>query len=209
MNESGRAGRRPRTPSVRVEQELISAAETVLVRDGQGGLTVRAVAQQARIAPMGVYNRLGGKPGLVNALLIRGFDRLRTAIDAASAPDPLERLRECALRYRRFALDNAHLYSLMFEGTVPREQLSEEVGEHAAAAFGALLRNVELAAIAGRIDAAEFQEAAQQLWCAVHGAVELELKGLVQTPDLEATYEAMTDTMLRGLGSRSRQQSGT
>ncbi len=34
--------RRGRTPSADVERELLAAAEAVLVRDGPGGLTVRA-----------------------------------------------------------------------------------------------------------------------------------------------------------------------
>src|ERR1700720_3038313 len=97
-------GRRARTPSSDVQRELISAAEQVLVRDGPGGVTVRAVAAQAGIAPMGVYNRLGGKNGLVDALLIRGFDRLRATIAGGQEPDMLERLRACGLRYRQFAL---------------------------------------------------------------------------------------------------------
>ena len=192
---------------MRVEQDLISAAEAVLVRDGPGGLTVRAVAEQAKIAPMGVYNRLGSKAGLVNVLLVRGFDRLRTALEAAEEPGPVGRLREASLRYRRFALDNPAFYAIMFEGVIPREKDSAEVSEHAAAAFGVLLRNVELAAAAGRIDGTAPREAAQQLWSAVHGAVVLELKGLVQTPDPEATYRQMTDTVLRGLGRRPRKRS--
>src|SRR5882724_2043572 len=77
--------RRGRTPSADVERELLTAAEAVLVRDGPGGLTVRAVAAEAGIAPMGVYNRLGGKDGLVDALLIRGFDRLRASLEAAQS----------------------------------------------------------------------------------------------------------------------------
>src|ERR1700691_5108714 len=80
------AARRGRTPSADVERELLAAAEAVLVREGPGGLTVRAVATEAGIATMGVYNRLGGKEGLVDALLIKGFDRLRAACDAASGP---------------------------------------------------------------------------------------------------------------------------
>ena len=43
----------------------------------------------------------------------------------------------------------------MFEDAIPREQFSDEVGEHASAAFGALVRNVEAAAAAGRIEAAD------------------------------------------------------
>jgi AcrR family transcriptional regulator len=193
------ARRRSRTPSADVERELVSAAEAVLVRDGPGGVTVRAVAAEAGIAPMGVYNRLGGKEGLVDALLIRGFDRLRSTVDAGSEPDMVERLRACALRYREFALANRHFYAIMFEDAMPHEHLSADVAEHATAAFGALVRKVGDAAAAGRIAADDPLEVAQQVWSAVHGAVALELKGLVQTPDAAATYRAAVETMLRGL----------
>jgi AcrR family transcriptional regulator len=193
------AARRSRTPSADVERELVSAAEAVLVRDGPGALTVRAVAAEAGIAPMGVYNRLGGKIGLLEALLVKGFDRLRAAVEGGDEPDMRARLAGCGLRYREFALANRHFYAIMFEDAIPYKLDSEEVGEHAGAAFGALVRNVELAAAAGVIAAPDPHEAAQQVWSAVHGAVALELKGLVQTPDPAATYRALLDTILRGL----------
>jgi len=192
-------GRRSRTPSAEVERELLAAADTVLVRDGPGGLTVRAVAAEAGIAPMGVYNRLGGKDGLVDALLIKGFDRLRAAIEAGREPDMLARLRSCGLRYREFALANPNFYAIMFEDAIPREHESTEVTEHARGSFTALVRLVELAAASGVIAAPNPLEAAQQIWSAVHGAVALELKGLVLTPDPEATYAAFIDTVIRGL----------
>ena len=195
-------GRRSRTPSAEVERELLAAAEAVLVRHGPGGLTVRAVAAEAGIAPMGVYNRLGGKDGLVDALLIRGFDRLRAAIESADDPDMLTRLRASGLRYRQFALANPHFYAIMFEDAISRERESAEVEEHAVACFGALVRVVELAAAAGVIVAPNPFEGAQQLWSAVHGAVSLELKGLVLTPDPEASYGAFLDTLIRGLAPR-------
>jgi AcrR family transcriptional regulator len=192
-------GRRSRTPSAEVERELIAAAETVLVRDGPGAVTVRAVAAEAGIAPMGVYNRLGGKVGLVHALLIIGFDRLRASIESGNETEPLSRLAACGLRYREFALANPHFYAIMFEDAIPHEHESEEVGEHAHAAFGALVRLVELVAASGQIAAPDPTETAQQLWSAVHGAVALELKGLVLTPDPAATYRAFIATFLRGL----------
>jgi len=194
--------RRSRTPSAEVERELLAAAEAVLVRDGPGGLTVRAVAAEAGIAPMGVYNRLGGKDGLVDALLIKGFDRLRAAIDSADDPDVRTRLRDGGLRYREFALANPHFYAIMFEDAIPREHESAEVEEHARACFGALVRAVEMASAAGVIAAPNPLEAAQQIWSAVHGAVALELKGLVLTKDPAATYGAFLDTMIRGLAPR-------
>jgi AcrR family transcriptional regulator len=202
----GATRRRGRTPSADVERELLAAAEAVLVREGPGGLTVRAVAAEAGIAPMGVYNRLGGKEGLVNALLVKGFDRLRAAVDAAindtAEPSMRARLFACGRNYRQFALDNPHFYAIMFEDAIPHELDNEEVGEHAQAAFGALVRAVELAAAAGVVDAPDPMEAAQQIWSAVHGAVALELKRLVLTPDPQYTYQVLLTTVIRGLAPR-------
>jgi AcrR family transcriptional regulator len=200
MSDAGAAqARRSRTPSADVERELVAAAEAVLVRDGPGAVTVRAVAAEAGIAPMSVYNRFGGKEGLVRALLIIGFDRLRAAIESAAEPDMLTRLRACGLRYRDFALANPHFYAIMFEDAIPHEHDSPEVHAHAQAAFGALVRMVELAAAAEQIAAPDPTEVAQQIWSAVHGAVALELKDLVLTPDPAATYRAFIGTLLRGL----------
>jgi AcrR family transcriptional regulator len=199
--------RRTRTRSADVERELLAAAEEVLVRDGPGGVTVRAVATEAGIAPMGVYNRLGGKDGLVDALLIRGFDRLTAAIEGSS-PGPgsstRDRFLACGRSYRKFALSNPHFYAIMFEDAIPREREAGNplVEEHATASFGALVRLVELGVAAGAINAPQPREVAQQVWSAVHGAVSLELRGLVLTPDPPATYEAFLETILRGLATR-------
>jgi AcrR family transcriptional regulator len=208
MSEAGAspAARRGRTPSADVERELLAAAEAVLVRDGPGGLTVRAVAAEAGIAPMGVYSRLGGKDGLVDALLIRGFDRLRVALESAASdtaqPSMRARFIACGLSYRQFALANPHFYAIMFEDAIPHSHDNPVVGEHARATFDALVRTVELSAAAGVIAASDPVEAAQQIWSAVHGAVALELKGLVLTPDPEYTYRTFLATLIRGLAPR-------
>jgi AcrR family transcriptional regulator len=200
MNETRAvAGRRARTRSADVERELLAAAETVLVREGPVGLTVRAVATEAGMSHMGVYNHLGGKDGLIEALLARGFDRLRAAVEPGDESDVLDRLRNAQLRYREFALANPHLYAMMFENAVPHKRSLPAFSEHAAAAFTALVHNIELAAATGAITAPEPRKAAQQIWSAVHGAVTLELKGLVQVPDPEAAFRALVSTLLRGL----------
>jgi hypothetical protein len=150
---------------------------------------------------MGVYNRLGGKPGLVDALLIRGFDLLTAAITSAVDEDLLQRLRTSGVRYREFALANRHYYAVLFEGAIPHESTSLVVAEHAAASFGALVRHVETAAAAGAITAPDPAEAAMQIWSTVHGAVALELQGMVLTPDAAVTYSGLLDMILRGLAA--------
>jgi AcrR family transcriptional regulator len=155
---------------------------------------------------MGVYNRLGGKDGLVDALLIKGFDRLRAAVDAAmndtAEPSMRARFLSCGLSYRQFALDNPHFYAIMFEDAFLHTRDNPEVEEHAKAAFGALVRIVELSAAAGVIAAHDPVEVGQQIWSTLHGAVALELRGLVLTPDPRYTYQSLLTTLIRGLAPR-------
>jgi AcrR family transcriptional regulator len=202
MNGADRAtGRRPRTPSAQVASELLNAAESVLVKDGMRGLTVRAVAAEAGVAPMSVYNHFGGKAGLLAALPLRWLGRLEAAIEAGEEADARARLRHCCLQYREFALANPQLYAILFEGAALGERESARVRKHAGGCLGLLARNVELAAAAGVIAVRDADEAAQQIWCALHGAVALEMRGLAQTLDTAATYRALVETILRGLSA--------
>ena len=121
MSDVTAAVRGERTRSVDVQTALEEAAHRVLLRDGPSAVTVRAVAAEAGVAPMGVYNHLGGKDGLVASILVRGFDGLTAAISAGDEPDPVVRLRTCGQRYRAFALENPQHYAVMFEAALPME----------------------------------------------------------------------------------------
>ncbi len=192
-----------RTPSRDVGQALVDAAERVLVRDGLAGVTVRAVAAEAGVAPMGVYNRFGNKDGLVAAVLIRGFDGLTAAITDNAAADPGQRLIECGRNYRRFAQAHPQHYEAMFGPAMTAAERAEgqtaELGEHAAAAFMALVDTVVRAMDAGVLRRADPTATAQVIWSAVHGAVSLELAGVVQTADPAASYEQLMHLVVTGL----------
>lgn len=188
-----------RTRSRDVEQALVDAAERVLVRDGPDAVTVRAVAQEAGVAPMGVYNRFGGKDGLVDALLVRGFDGLRAAIAPHGEVDPAERLMKAGERYRQFALTHAAHYVAMFDDAIHQEHQSPELGPQAMAAFEELVGHVRYGMVGGALMEADPYEVAQQIWSAVHGAVQLEIKGMLKTPDAERTYRNLLRTLYRGL----------
>jgi AcrR family transcriptional regulator len=189
-----------RTPSRDVEGSLVRAADLVLRRDGMAGVTVRAVAAEAGVAPMGVYSRFGSKDGLVDVLLVRGFDGLRAAVAPAGEVDADERLRAAGVRYRGYALANREYYEAMFVAS-RAGPASAEVAEHACAAFGELVGHVEYGMAAGTIRAGDATETAQRIWSAVHGAVALELNGLVLTPDAEQTFLGVLDVVAVGLAA--------
>ena len=103
------AARPGRTRAVDVEPVLLAAAHRLLERDSVDALTVRKVAAEAGVAPMGLYHRFGGKDGLVLALFTDGFDLLKRTLDERQAGDPLAELRAGCVQYRVFALRSRNL----------------------------------------------------------------------------------------------------
>jgi AcrR family transcriptional regulator len=189
-----------RTPSRDVQTALLDAAEAVLVREGPAGVTVRAVAIEAGVAPMGVYNRFGNKDGLIDGLLIRGFNGLHQAIAAHGETDPIDRLVQSGVRYRLFALAHPAHYEAMFG---PDGERSKELIDCAGAAFGELVQHVGIAMAAGRLRSGDPMNVAQQIWSAVHGAVSLEIGGRVLVDDPADNYRQLLDLLVQGLSDPS------
>jgi AcrR family transcriptional regulator len=191
---------RGRTPSRDVKSALTDAAEAVLMREGPAAVTVRAVAAEAGVAPMGVYNRFGSKDGLIEALLIRGFEGLTAAISARPGEiDPLERLWMSGVRYREFALSHRAHYALMFgdpgEGEI---EMPEELKDCAGTSFQVLVDHVAMAIAAGRLAGEDPVLMAQQIWSAVHGAVSLEMTGKLSFAEPETSYRHLLQMLFRG-----------
>jgi AcrR family transcriptional regulator len=190
-----------RTRSRDLEALLLEAADVVLRRDGLDGVTVRSVATEARVAAAGVYSRFGSKEGLIDALLARTIDDLQRSILSQGEPDPLERLRGTARRYRRWALMNPQHHHAIFFGhgrataTTLVHQLSG-VFELGVAAH-------EYAIASGAIGRVNARQSCARFWCAIHGAVAFELRGLVRPEESDSQFEAVLSMVLRGLASAS------
>src|SRR3989337_1764327 len=101
-----------------VRRRLLEAAALLLAEDGPDALTARRLASAAQTSTMAVYTHFGGMPALVKEIVAEGFTRL-DAHQAAVPPtdDPLADLYDLAMAYRRNALENPHLYAVMFGAT--------------------------------------------------------------------------------------------
>lgn len=183
-----------------MEVALLEAAADILETEGPDGLSVRRIAAAAGVAPMGVYNHFESKNGIIEALFIQGFDRLRDALAGiADVRDPYEAMREGGRRYRALALDHPMVYQLMFLRVVPGFEPSDHALEIAARAFDALVAAVQRAMGAGVLAEAEPTETAQIIWSNVHGWVSLELLGVGFVEDQGAGFDHSSACVLAGL----------
>jgi AcrR family transcriptional regulator len=199
---------RHRTASEQVGVALLDAAQAVLDRDGLSAVSVRAVAAEAGVAPMGVYNRFQNKDGLLAALAVRAFDALRVAVDVVDPDDPWERLRRSCRGYRAFALEHPEQYRLMFTGVWSLAAPSP-VAQHGTAVLQVLVDILGSAIRSDALRATDPVQAAQVVWNALHGAVTLEHANLNVTAKRHGfapadTYEKMVDLLVDGLRQAPR-----
>ncbi len=188
-----------------VEVLLASAAE-ILESEGPEALSVRRIAAAAGVAPMGVYNHFDSKNGIIEALFIQGFERLRQALTTiAEIQDPYEALREAGRRYRALAKAHPMVYQLMFLRTLPGYEPSLAALEVAARAFDSLVAAVQRAMAAGVIAEGPLTETAQLIWASIHGWVSLELLGIGMIEDEDSGFDRVCKTMLRGLRPQSEE----
>ena len=179
---------------------MLNAAEAVLDREGTGGITIRAVAREAAVAPMSVYNRFDHKDGLLTALATRALDELAEAIQTPDDDAADDRFRQACRAYRDFALRHPARYSLIFASGSPLSDQTSAVAERGRAVFSILADLIRGLAAEAR-SPLDPTEAAQSVWSAIHGAVSIEQVGIGQTEDAAASFESLVTLLITGLWS--------
>lgn len=190
-----------------VRRRLLEAAALLLDEEGPNALTARRLASAAATSTMAVYTHFGGMPALVREIVVEGFKRLAEHVtDHPRTDDPVDDLAEMAFAYRANALENPHLYSVMFGATsLGGYSLAPEERAVGIYTFEVLSEAVARAMELGRLRPGNPDLVAQQLWTAMHGYVMLELAGLHLTSKdpVEEVFRPLMETLLAGLSHRS------
>ena len=99
---------------------IFAAAKAVLDRDGLPGLTIRKVADHARLSPMAMYRHFADKDALLNALMDDGLAAWEHIARSIRATDPLEWLTALGEAFLEFALTEPHRFDAAFFLPAPR-----------------------------------------------------------------------------------------
>ena len=170
------------TDQPEVRRRLIEEAARILGEEGPSALSVRRLAAGAGTSTMSVYTHFGAMSAVVDEVATEGFRRLIDHVDAVGiTDDTLADLQRMAGAYRHNALENRHLYGVMF-GAVNVRGLGGNGpdAEVCDAAFAQLVAGVARAMAAGELRDGDAAAVAAQFWSALHGYVMLELAGMDQ-----------------------------
>ena len=184
-----------------VGNALLQAADTLLASEGASALTVRRIATEAGMSTMNVYSRFGGKDGVVEHLFLQGFALPADAMhDVPETDDPMLDLSICGVAYRRFALDHATLYAVMFERVVADYVPTPEAQAAAMGTLHLLAARLQRTMDAGILRPMDATHAAAIVWITCHGVVSLQLKHLeVAYVDWQQVYHDATAAVILGL----------
>jgi AcrR family transcriptional regulator len=175
--------------------EIIEAAGHLLERDGPDGVTMRAVAGELGIQAPSLYKHIANKRELEIALIAGAFEQQAEAFEkvVANPDDPVPRI---AAAYRSWALKHPHLYALVNDQPLPRDELPEGSEERAVIPL--------LEAFAGDRDRA------RAAWAFAHGMVTLELADrFPEDADVAAAWRVGIEGITSGTQStRAVEQEG-
>ena len=182
-------------PNVRVA--LIDSAARITAEEGRDALTLRRLAAEVGASTMAIYTHFGGMDDLRRAVRREGFDRLATHLaEVAETSDPVTDLAALGGAYYLNATTNPNLYRAMFlDGPI-----DEQDADMGLETYRPLTGVVERCIATGRMRDGDVDEIAHQLWATMHGAITLQLAGMM-TPEAALTCCVNSArTMLRAHG---------
>jgi AcrR family transcriptional regulator len=182
----------------------VEAAAQLLATGGRDAVTARRVAAAVGTSTQAVYTHFGGMDELLAEIWREGFSRFGAALDEpAVTSDPVADWMTQGWGYRRFALRDRHLYTVMFgEGLVAFRLNDDRDREAAGGTFLSLLSRIERCVTAGRWQVDDLPTVGEVVWATVHGLCTIELTGYFDHLDRDApsTYESALRHLAVGLG---------
>jgi AcrR family transcriptional regulator len=108
------------TPRAR---EIVAAARGILEEEGAEALSMRRIAERLGIRAPSLYKHVPDKQALEAAIISAGFEEQAAAFEKVLEQSPDDPLGALATAYREFARRHPHLYRLMTDRPLPRDQL--------------------------------------------------------------------------------------
>ncbi|HTV86978.1 MAG TPA: TetR/AcrR family transcriptional regulator [Dyella sp.] len=158
---------------------ICQAAAKLFVEEGPAAVTMRRLATELGCGTMTLYRYYDSKEAIITAIRTRGFDRLAQALENAldTPGDGRTRSRNVRDAYIDFARGDTATYRLMFE--YPQTHRDDPSYSRAhARLWRCICADTRVMIEEGTIQA-DAPILGHQVWAALHGAVMLEIAGLL------------------------------
>lgn len=189
----------------RLRDELIDAAEALLVEHGRADdVSVRAIVGRVGVSPPALYLHFADKEELFLAVCQRRFEEFGAVMAAAveGIDDPADQLRALGEAYLEYGTDHPEHYAILFGEAVSYDVVDDPGALPGFQAFAVLVEVIRRGIEAGRFHAVDPTKAAVATWAQVHGYVTLSRQAehlAAGGIDVPAARQVLLDQALTGL----------
>lgn len=165
-------------------ERLCDVAEEKFAAHGPDGVTLRELAEAMGVSPMTPYRYFTDKDAILAAVRARAFTRFSEAMEAAEASASRKKGAFTGSAYVNWALGNPAAYRLMFDTQQPTASHYPDLVDAMARSRGTMTVYWRRIKADGRFKG-DIDLAGYMMWSAMHGAVMLDLAGLLP-PQMDA-----------------------
>ncbi len=167
---------RPSNPEL--AEKILLATAAIIEEHGPDGVTMRGVARRIEYSATTIYLYFENKDDLLDQTVVRAFGWFAEAmIEAVGSGVGVERIRNRARGYVRWALEHKGMYRLMFQHDSIRP-LDSETGSVQPRTLRDSEKLIEDAIKSGELSASlDPAPMARINWAGLHGVVSLALSG--------------------------------
>src|SRR5450432_3199309 len=123
---------------------ILSVASAIHARDGDDGLSMRRIAARLGVTAPAIYHHFASRDAILESVSDEGFGRLVTRLEGLPRKrSPLRQCLDILVAYREFALDEPHVFAIMFVARRPRaRRFPDDFAARRSAAFSRLADRV-------------------------------------------------------------------
>jgi AcrR family transcriptional regulator len=185
---------------------ILAAAQAIHAQSGDEGLSMRRIAARLGVTAPALYHHFASRDAILESVSQEGFDRLVRRIHRLSRKRrPTRQCLDVLKEYREFALDEPHVFAVMF--LTPRaraRQFPEDFAARRSAAFSLLVDRVRAAMKERELRDDDPNEVALSFWAHAHGLVLLQranrFRGTLE--DYRRVFDRSLDRLVSGLVRR-------
>ncbi|WP_333876289.1 TetR/AcrR family transcriptional regulator [Methylobacter sp.] len=169
-----------------IREMVLAAAETIIINEGYSALTARRIAMDIGYTVGSIYMVFANMADLVMHINAGTVDDLSEQMQQVPNCLPEQYIAEQAKTYVDFAARNFNRWSLIF---VRDTEIPEWYQQKIKQLFSGL--EAQLAQLAPICSVQQRKQAAQALWCGVHGICTLSLTRELDATDIQETEDAV------------------
>jgi AcrR family transcriptional regulator len=165
-----------------LRERVLEVAEKIIATEGARHVTMRRIASSIEYSPTVLYRLFANKNDLMDHLIVRGYDGVRSRYEEVMSRidlEPLQKLAAVLSAYCSYALDHPNHYQMWFASgriSLEKRQLKMRHGRLEFKVFQTWLDCIEACRAAGLFPGRDQYQVFQVLWSRTHGVISLRLR---------------------------------